>query len=158
MHRMHTVERQEMKQEGQSDFLDMKHWSGVPAVHVLSQVQPQDWEGPVLTQMMSRKFRAVSLRSNHRWQWGGWVTKFFQLLLSWTAAISLYREQGVMDMAFMSELLLTFLPSPPSFNCNRRKSLPLLFKYSHYGFGSSCHSKEPPVISAWEEYSASKSH
>lgn len=65
------------------------------------------------------------------------VTRGFKLLFSWTAAISLYREQAVMDMAFMSECLLTFLPSPPSFNCHRKKSLLLLFKYSHYGFGSS---------------------
>lgn len=79
------------------------------------------------------------------------VTRGFKLLFSWTLAISLYREQGVMDMAFMSELLLAFFPSPPSFNCNRRKSLPLLFKYSHYGFGSSCLSKKCPVVSSWEE-------
>lgn len=37
------------------------------------------------------------------------VTRGFKLLFSWTAVISLYREQGVMDMAFMSECLLTLL-------------------------------------------------
>lgn len=85
------------------------------------------------------------------------ITIGFKLFFSQTAAISLCRAQGVMDMVFIPGLHLTFSPSPPSFYCNRRKSLPLLFKYSHYGFGSSCHSKEYPVISSWEECSASKS-
>lgn len=138
----------------------MKHWEWSPCCPCAVTGSTTRLEGPSSNTDDVQKVQSCKPEEQSQMALGGaGVKKGFKLFFSWTAAISPYREQGVMDMAFMSELLLTFLPSPPSFNCKRRKPLPLLFKYSHsHGFGSSCHSKKPPVVSAWEECAASKSH
>lgn len=84
------------------------------------------------------------------------ITRGFRLVFSWTAAISLCRTQGIMDVAFMPSLYLTFHPSPPSFYYNT--SLSLLLIYSHNIFGGRRHHKEYPTISSSEECLTSKGH
>lgn len=58
----------------------------------------------------------------------------------------------------MALLRLTFHPSPPSFNCNMRKSFSVLLIYSHYISVSNNHYKEYLILSSLMEYLASRGH
>lgn len=144
--RLHITKRGEMACEEQQDLLATEPWKRSPAAYVLHQVQPQLGSRPGISQLEVWGPTQTVIKDHKR------------LKFNWTAAINLCGVQWIEEVSFMALLRLTFHPSPPSFNCNMRKSFSVLLIYSHYISVSNNHYKEYLILSSLMEYLASRGH
>jgi len=84
------------------------------------------------------------------------ITRGFKLIFSQTAAISLCKAQGVMDMVFMAGLHFSFPPSPPS--ATEESLFHCCLNSPTVVFVAAATPKSTLLYLSWEECLASKSH
>lgn len=107
-----ATEKGEMAREGQQDFLDVKRRKGVLATHALYRGLTTGLGRPCSNMGGAQEVQRWKPEEQPKLAPG--ITRGFKFFFSQTAAISLCRAQGIMDVVFMPGLHFTFPRSPPA--------------------------------------------